>query len=63
MTEEHEDKARARSMSRFLLAVFAVVGVLDLGYGIVRSDTMSVIAGPAMVAIALYIWRKDRGAL
>ena len=50
-------------MSRFLLAVFAVVGVLDLVYGIVRSDTVSVIAGPAMVAIALYIWRKDRGAL
>jgi len=63
MIEEHEDKGRTRSMSRFLPAVFAVVGVLDLIYGIVRSDTVSIIAGPAMVAIALYIWRKDRGAL
>jgi len=50
-------------MSRFLPAVFAVVGIMDLVYGIVRSDTVSIIAGPAMVAIALYIWRKDRGAL
>jgi len=63
MIDQHEDKGRTRFMSRFLPAVFAVVGILDLVYGIVRSDTVSIIAGPAMVAIALYIWRKDRGAL
>lgn len=63
MIDQHEDKGRTRSMSRFLPAVFAVVGIMDLVYGIARSDTVSIIAGPAMVAIALYIWRKDRGGL
>jgi len=50
-------------MKKFFLPFFMVLGVLDFIYGVVFSDRISMIAGGAIVAITIYIWRtKERGA-
>ena len=45
-------------MNKFILPAFIALGALDFLYGVVSSDRMSVIAGGAIVAIAIYIWKK-----
>ena len=50
-------------MKKFVLPFFIVLGVLDFLYGIAFGDRISLIAGGAIVAISLYIWKtKGRGA-
>ena len=50
-------------MKKFALPFFVVLGALDFGYGVVFGDRVSVIAGGAIVAITIYIWKtKGRGA-
>jgi hypothetical protein len=44
-------------MKNFFLPIFIVLGVLDLAYGVVTGDRISIIAGGAIVAITIYIWK------
>jgi hypothetical protein len=45
-------------MKRFALVFFIVLGALDFGYGVVTGDRISIIAGGAIVAISVYIWKR-----
>jgi len=50
-------------MKTFALTFFILLGALDFVYGVAAGDRISIIAGGAIVAIALYIWKtKGRGA-
>jgi hypothetical protein len=49
-------------MKKFILPFFAVLGALDFLYGVAFGDRTSMIAGGAIVAITVYIWKtKGRG--
>jgi hypothetical protein len=47
-------------MKRFFLIFFVVIGALDFLYGLVYKDQLSIIAGGAIVAITVYIWKKKK---
>jgi len=50
-------------MKKFILPFFIVLGALDFVYGVVTNDRISMIAGGAIVAITIYIWKtRGRGA-
>jgi len=50
-------------MKKLVLPFFIVLGALDLMYGVVFGDRISVIAGGAILAITIYIWKtKGRGS-
>jgi hypothetical protein len=50
-------------MKKFVLVFFILLGGLDLAYGVVAGDRISIIAGGAIVAITIYIWKtKGRGS-
>lgn len=44
-------------MPRFVIILFAVLGLLDLLYGLFFKDRISVIVGMVIVGIAFYILR------
>jgi hypothetical protein len=48
-------------MKRFIPAIFAILGILDLIYGIIRSDMLSLLIGPLMLGISVFIIWKERG--
>ncbi|CAB1082912.1 hypothetical protein D1AOALGA4SA_10503 [Olavius algarvensis Delta 1 endosymbiont] len=49
-------------MKRFVIPFFILLGALDFLYGLAFHDRISMIAGGAIVAIAVYIWKtKGRG--
>ncbi len=50
----------ARIMKPFFLIFFIVLGALDFLYGVLYKDQLSVIAGGAIVAITVYIWKKKK---
>ena len=45
-------------MKIFFLIFFIVIGVLDFAYGLIYKDQWSIVAGGAIVAITIYIWKK-----
>ena len=45
-------------MKPFFLIFFVVLGALDFLYGVLYKDQLSIVAGGAIVAITVYIWRK-----
>ena len=45
-----------------MLPFFIVLGALDFVYGVAFGDRISVIAGGAIVAITIYIW-KTKGRI
>ena len=45
-------------MKKIIIAFFLVLGSLDLIYGIIFRDNVSIIAGGAIVAITIYIVKK-----
>jgi hypothetical protein len=47
-------------MKPFFLIFFIVLGTLDLLYGLLYKDQLSIIAGGAIVAITVYIWKKKK---
>ena len=47
-------------MKIFFLIFFIVLGALDLWYGVLYKDPLSVMAGGAIVAITVYIWKKKK---
>jgi hypothetical protein len=47
-------------MKPFFLIFFIVLGTLDLLYGVLYKDQVSIIAGGAIVAITVYIWKKKK---
>jgi hypothetical protein len=47
-------------MKLFFLIFFILLGALDLLYGVLYKDQLSVMAGGAIVAITVYIWKKKR---
>jgi len=47
-------------MKNFALIFFIVLGALDFIYGVIFNDRISVIAGGAIVAIIIYIWKKKK---
>ncbi len=50
-------------MKRFALAFFIILGALDFVYGVATGDRISIIAGGAIVAITIYIWKtKEKGS-
>jgi hypothetical protein len=50
-------------MRKFFLPFFMVLGALDLFYGVAFGDRISMIAGGAIVAITIYIWKtKGKGS-
>jgi len=49
-------------MKKFMLPFFIVLGALDFVYGVASGDRISVIAGGAIVAITIYIW-KTKGRI
>jgi len=48
-------------MKKFILPFFIVLGALDFLYGVVFGDRVSMIAGGAIVAITIYIWKTKGG--
>jgi hypothetical protein len=47
-------------MKVFFLIFFIGLGALDLLYGVLYKDKLSVMAGGAIVAITVYIWKKKK---
>jgi hypothetical protein len=47
-------------MKLFFLIFFIILGAVDLLYGVLYKDQISVMAGGAIVAITVYIWKKKR---
>jgi hypothetical protein len=47
-------------MKNFFLPFFIVLGVIDFIYGVVFGDRISMIAGGAIVAITIYIWKTRK---
>jgi len=45
-------------MKKFILPLFVVMGALDFVYGVAFGDRISMIAGGAIAAITIYIWKK-----
>ena len=45
-------------MKRFFLIFFIIIGALDFLYGLLYKDPLSIIAGGAIVALTVYIWKK-----
>jgi inner membrane protein involved in colicin E2 resistance len=45
-------------MKLFFLIFFILLGALDLLYGVLYKDQLSLLAGGAIVAITVYIWKK-----
>jgi len=45
-------------MKTFFLIFFIIIGALDFLYGLLYKDQLSIIAGGAIVAITVYIWKK-----
>jgi len=52
--------AAGKIMKLFFLIFFIVLGALDLLYGVLYKDQVSVMAGGAIVAITVYIWKKKK---
>ncbi len=50
--------AAGKIMKFFFLILFIVLGALDLLYGVLYKDQLSIVAGGAIVAITVYIWKK-----
>ena len=48
-------------MKRFVLPFFILLGALDFLYGVIFRDRISMIAGGAIVVIAIYIWKTKGG--
>jgi len=48
------------NMKPFFLIFFIVLGALNFLYGVLYEDQLSVIAGGAIVAITVYIWKKKK---
>jgi len=49
-------------MKKYIIPFFIVLGALDFLYGVALGDRISMIAGGAIVAITVYIWKsKGRG--
>jgi hypothetical protein len=44
-------------MKKFVIPFFIVLGALDFLYGVIVGDRISLVAGAAIVAITLYIWK------
>jgi hypothetical protein len=44
-------------MKKFVIPFFIVLGALDFLYGVAFGDRISMIAGGAIVAITVYIWK------
>jgi hypothetical protein len=47
-------------MKLFFLIFFIILGAVDLLYVVLYKDQISVMAGGAIVAITVYIWKKKR---
>jgi hypothetical protein len=45
---------RAIAMNRYVLVLFAVIGLLDLLYGLFFQDRISIIVGLLITGIAIY---------
>jgi hypothetical protein len=45
-------------MKTYFLILFIVLGALDFAYGLIYRDQLSLVAGGAIVAISVYIWKK-----
>ena len=45
-------------MKPLFLIFFLIIGALDFLYGLMYKDQVSIIAGGAIVAITVYIWKK-----
>ena len=48
------------NMKTFFLIFFILIGALDFAYGLIYKDQWSIVAGGAIVAISVYIWRKKK---
>jgi len=47
-------------MKKIILPVLIVLGALDFVYGVASGDRISMIAGGAIVAIGIYIWKTKK---
>jgi hypothetical protein len=47
-------------MKIFFLIFFIVLGALDFLYGLLYKDQLSIMAGGAIVVIAVFIWKKKK---
>ena len=47
-------------MKTFFLIFFILIGTLDFAYGLIYKDQLSIVAGGAIVAITVYIWKKKK---
>ena len=54
------EKAFTLKMKTFFLIFFIVIGALDFAYGLIYKDQLSIVAGGAIVAITIYIWKKKK---
>jgi membrane protein implicated in regulation of membrane protease activity len=47
-------------MKKYAIIIFLILGILDLIYGIMTGDRISLIIGGAMVVISLYVIKKEK---
>jgi hypothetical protein len=52
--------AATKFMKIFFLIFFILIGALDFAYGLIYKDQLSIVAGGAIVAITVYIWKKKK---
>ena len=45
--------------NRIVLLLFALLGVLDFIYGMIKSDMISLGMGSLLVVISLYVFKKE----
>jgi len=56
------ERGKGSAMNAWKLAplVFIVLGILDIIYGLLMDDRISLLMGPALIVIAVYIMARER---
>jgi len=50
----------AMNIRKIALAIIVVLGVLDIAYGLFAGDRISLLMGPVLILIAVYIAVRER---
>jgi hypothetical protein len=54
------EKGSAMNIRKVALAFFIILGVLDIVYGLLMDDRISLLMGPVLIIIGLYLIMRER---
>jgi hypothetical protein len=61
LLQPHErGKGSAMNMWKIAPVIFIVLGILDIIYGLLMNDRISLLMGPILIVIAVYIAARNR---